>query len=178
MREKRELDVTENPLYHDAWTLLKKYRTVVWNLELAVQRVRTNFQVEYGSSIEDFLESIYLAGVDFDESGIAAQAKSIERSHKMIKLVDRSVEVLRERHMHGEEYYWILFYSFLSPQQYQNSEEVVMQLQNHIKHISYRSYFRKRKAAIEAFSSVLWGYTTRDSLDILNKFFPENEDGT
>ena len=98
MREKRELDVTENPLYHDAWTLLKKYRTVVWNLELAVQRVRTNFQVEYGSSIEDFLESIYLAGVDFDESGIAAQAKSIERSHKMIKLVDRSVEVLRERH--------------------------------------------------------------------------------
>ena len=97
MREKRELDVTENPLYHDAWTLLKKYRTVVWNLELAVQRVRTNFQVEYGSSIEDFLESIYLAGVDFDESGIAAQAKSIERSHKMIKLVDRSVEVLRER---------------------------------------------------------------------------------
>ena len=55
----------ENPLYHDTWLLLKKYRDVVWSLELSVQQVRRQFQIEFGSSIEDFLESIYLAGVDF-----------------------------------------------------------------------------------------------------------------
>ena len=32
-------------------------------LELSVQQVRRQFQTEFGSSIEDFLESIYLAGV-------------------------------------------------------------------------------------------------------------------
>ena len=58
MSKKREPDVSENPLYHDTWTLLRKYRDVVWSLELSVQRVRRQFQIEFGSSIEDFLESI------------------------------------------------------------------------------------------------------------------------
>lgn len=62
--------ISENPMYHDTWTLLKKYRDVVWSLELSVQKVRRQFQIEYGSSIEEFLESIYLAGVDFADSGI------------------------------------------------------------------------------------------------------------
>ena len=178
MTKKKEPDVTENPLYHDTWTLLRKYREVVWNLELSVQKVRRQFNIEFGSSIEDFLESIYIAGVDFEASGIADQARNIERNHKMLTLVDHSVNLLREKHMNGEEYYWILFYSFLSPQRYHNAEEIVEQLQNHIKHISYRSYFRKRKAAIDAFSSILWGYTSRDSMAILDKFFPKNDGGT
>jgi len=88
----------------------------------------------------------------------------------MLKIVDQSVEILREKHMHGEDYYWILFYSFLSPQQYHNSEEVVEQLQNHINHISYRSYFRKRKDAINALSSILWGFSSRDCMEILKQF--------
>lgn len=30
--------------------------------------------------------------------------------------------------------------------------------------------------AIDSLSSVLWGYTSKDSLDILNKFFPTKND--
>ena len=48
----QEPKVTENPLYHDTWMLLRKYRDVVWSLELSVQQVRRQFQIEYGSSIE------------------------------------------------------------------------------------------------------------------------------
>ena len=100
----KEKDVSENTLYHDTWTLLRKYRDVVWSLELSVQKVRRQFQIEYGSSIEDFLESIYIAGVELDGTDIAEQAKSIERSNKMLKLVDHSVNLLREKHKNGEEY--------------------------------------------------------------------------
>ena len=46
-----EPKVTDNPLYHDTWMLLRKYRDVVWSLELSVQQVRRQFQIEYGSSI-------------------------------------------------------------------------------------------------------------------------------
>jgi hypothetical protein len=171
-------DVSENTLYHDTWTLLRKYRDVVWSLELSVQKVRRQFQIEYGSSIEDFLESIYIAGVELDGTDIAEQAKSIERSNKMLKLVDHSVNLLREKHKNGEEYYWILFYSFLSPQQYRSTEVIIKELEPHIREISFRTYYRKRKEAIDAFSSILWGYTSRDSLEILDKFFPKNENGT
>ena len=171
-------DVSENTLYHDTWTLLRKYRDVVWSLELSVQKVRRQFQIEYGSSIEDFLESIYIAGVELDGTDIAEQAKSIERSNKMLKLVDHSVNLLREKHKNGEEYYWILFYSFLSPQQYRSTEVIIKELEPHIREISFRTYYRKRREAIDAFSSILWGYTSRDSLEILDKFFPKNENGT
>lgn len=167
----------ENPLYHDTVTLLKKYRDVVWSLELSVQQVRRQFKMEYGSSIEDFLESIYLAGVDFSDTGIEEHAKSIERSYKMLKLMETAVNLLRSKHKFGEAYYWILYYSFLSPQQYRNSEEIIEQLRPHIRDISYRTYFRKRKEAIDAFSAILWGYSSRDSLNLLELFFPENQKG-
>ena len=57
-KNQEEMNITENPLYHDTWKLLKKYRDVVWSLELSVQQVRNRFEIEYGSSIEDFLESV------------------------------------------------------------------------------------------------------------------------
>ena len=47
MRKFVEPDVADNPLYHDTWKLLKKYRDVVWSLELSVQHVRTKFEIEY-----------------------------------------------------------------------------------------------------------------------------------
>ena len=50
----QEPKVTENPLYHDTWMLLRKYRDVVWSLELSVQQVRRQFQIGYGSSMEIF----------------------------------------------------------------------------------------------------------------------------
>ena len=60
MGRKKKMDVTENPLYHDTYKLLCKYRDVVWSLELSVQQVRKQFHIEYGKSIEDFLDSIYM----------------------------------------------------------------------------------------------------------------------
>ena len=95
MRKFVEPDVADNPLYHDTWKLLKKYRDVVWSLELSVQHVRTKFEIEYGTSIEDFLDSVYLAGADLAGSDIEHHAKCIERSHKMLKLLDSAVELLR-----------------------------------------------------------------------------------
>ena len=175
MRKTEKFDVNENPLYHDTLILLKKYRDVVWSLELSVQKVRRKFQIEYGSTIEDFLDSIYMAGIDFEESGITEHAQSIERSHKMLQLVNASVELLRTKHKYGETYYWILYYSFLSPQQYRNADEIIEQLQSHMQDISYQTYYRRRKKAIDAFSSILWGYSSRDSLNLLEQFFPENK---
>lgn len=169
-------EIEENPLFHDTWKLLKKYRDVVWSLELSVQQVRNSFQIEFGSSIDDFLDSIYLAGADLSGSSLEHHAKCIERSHRMLKLMETAIELLRSKHKYGESYYWILYYTFLSPQQLNNVEEIIEKLQPHIRNISFRTYYRKRQEAIEALSSVLWGYTSKDSLEILEKFFPDKSD--
>lgn len=164
----------ENPLFHDTWKLLKNYRDAVWNLELAVQQVKNQFEIEYGSSIEEFLDSIYLAGADIGGSRLENYAQSIERSNKMLNLLNSAVDILRSKHKHGEQYYWILYYSYLSPQQLQNTDEIIESLVPYITNISKRTYYRKRPEAVQALSSILWGYTSKECLEMLNKFFPDN----
>ena len=85
----------------------------------------------------------------------------------MLKLADSAVALLRTKHKHGETYYWILYYSFLSSQEHKNAEEIVNLLRTHITDISYRTYYRRRKDAIEALSSILWGYTSKDMVEVL-----------
>ena len=96
-------DVTEDPHYHDTWTLLRKYRDVVWSLEVSVRQVRNRFRIDYGKTIEDFLESVYLAGADLSGTELEHQAKCIEQSHKMLCLVDSAVDLMRAKHKNGEE---------------------------------------------------------------------------
>ena len=162
----------EDSRYHDTWRLLKKYRDVVWSMELSVQQVKKEFEIEFGSSIDDFLESVYLAGADLGGTKIENHARCIERSNQMLKLLNNAVELLRTRHKNGETYYWILYYTFLSPQQLENVDEIIEQLQPHIRDISVPTYYRKRKKAVEALSSILWGYTAQDCIDVLTDFFP------
>jgi len=168
--------VQEDTRYHDTWRLLKKYRDVVWSLELSVQQVKKQFQIEYGTDIDAFLDSMYLAGADLGGTQLEDHAKCIERSHKMLTLVGNAVDLLRTRHKNGEIYYWLLYYAYLSPQQLQNTEEIMEQLRPHIRDISFRTYYRRRKEAVAALSSVLWGYTTQDNLEVLALFFPSDSD--
>ena len=174
----KNADPAESPLYHDTWKLLKKYRDVSWSLELSVQQVRNKFRIEYGSTIEEFLDSIYLAGADLAGSEIEHNAQCIERSHRMLELLNSAVELLRTRHKNGESYYWLLYYTFLSPQQLHNVEEIIEKLRPHIRDISYRTYYRRRREAIDALSSILWGYTAKDSMAVLEEFFPDHGSGT
>ena len=165
--------VQEDSRYHDTWKLLKKYRDVVWSLELSVQQIKSQFQIEYGSSIDDFLDSIYMAGADLGGTQIENHTRCIERSHKMLTLMQNAVDLLRTRHKNGEIFYWLLYYTYLSPQRLQNVDEIMEQLQPHMRDISVPTYYRKRKQAVDALSSILWGFTSQDCLEILDEFFPE-----
>lgn len=173
-KKKVEKDVRDDPRYHDTRKLLKKYRDVTWSLELSVQKLRNQFNVEYGSDIEEFLDSMYLAGADLGGTELEHHAQCIERNHMMLQTLDRAVELLRTRHKNGEVYYWLLYYTYLSPQQYQNTEEIIEQLQPHIRDISRATYFRKQEKAVEALSSILWGYTSQDCIALLANFIPQN----
>ena len=54
----------------------------------------------------------------------------------------------------------------------QNTDEIIESLRPHIANISTRTYYRKRPEAVQALSSILWGYTSKDCLEMLDKFFP------
>ena len=167
-------NLAEDPRYHDTWKLLKRYRDVVWSLELSVLQVKNQFRIEYDSSIEDFLETIYMAGADLHGTDIESHARCIERSHKMHSLLENAINLLRTRHKNGEMYYWLLYYTYLSPQKLKNVEEIIDALRPHIRDISFSTYYRLRKEAVEALSAVLWGFTAKETLEVLEKFLPSS----
>ena len=163
----------EDPRFHDTYKFLRRYRDATYSLKVVVHQMETQFRLKYGTSVDEFLDSIYAAGANLSGDDIEERAKSIERSNRMLKMLDSSVDLLRTNHKHGEQYYWILYYTFLSPQELKGTNEIIESLKPHISNISYRTYYRKRHAAVEALSTILWGFTAKETIEILNEFFPE-----
>ncbi len=156
--------------YHNTWLLLRKYRDVTWSLEVSVAQAKNSFKKEFGSTLEEFLDSIYAAGVDFEDSHLADRARGIRKSYDMLRFLDAAIETMRTKHFRGEQYYWILYYTYLSSQEFGSVDDIVEVLRPHMKDISRRTYYRKRREAIEALSSLLWGYTDKETLGILGSF--------
>jgi hypothetical protein len=170
--------VSDNPLFHDTWKLLRKYRDVVFSLELSIQHVKKSFEIEFGSTVDEFLDSLYVAGLEFEGTRLEQQAKNIERSNKMVKMLESAVELLRSKHKFGDAFYWVLYYTYLSPQELKSIPEIIETLRPHISYISYRTYYRHRREAVEALSSILWGYTSKDCIELLERLFPDEDNGT
>ena len=116
----------EHPFYHDTWKLLKNYRDVAWNLEIADLDLQAEMRAEYGTAEGGSLAALTEAGADLHGTRIESFARSLERSRKMMRLLDAAIQLMRRRHKKGTE-------------------------------------------AIETLSSVLWGYTSRECAEVLEK---------
>ena len=73
------------------------YNDVVWSMGLSVQQVKKEFEIGFGSTIDNFPESVYLAGADLGGTKIENHARCIERSNQMLKLLNNTVDILRTR---------------------------------------------------------------------------------
>ena len=78
-------------------------------------------------------------------------------SYDMLKLLDGAIDLMRSKHYRGEGDYWILYYTYLSPQIIGSVDDIVESMRPHMKDVSRRTYYRKRREAIEILSSLLWG---------------------
>lgn len=72
-----------SPHYHDTRTLLRKYRDVMWNLEVSDLDLQEEFKAEYGLSTDAlFVDSEVNKGGNRLES----YARALERSKKMMQM--------------------------------------------------------------------------------------------
>lgn len=156
--------------FHNTGLLLKNYRDVVWSLEVAVHNINKNFYIEYGCGIDNFLDMAYDAGMELKGTYVEAHTKSIEKSRNMLRIIDNAVDLLRKKHKNGEIYYWILYYTYLSPQELSNTDEIIEKLTNYLKDISRSTYFRKKNEAVLQLGRLLWGYTSRECFKTVEKF--------
>lgn len=100
----------ENNVYHDVIQLFKIYRAVNWRMQIKVNQVKHRIREEYGTDLDEFLDSIYQAGMDINQDldDMKQRIEVINRSNKFLKLIDEAVELMRNFHPQGERYYWVL----------------------------------------------------------------------
>ena len=108
----KEFKGEENTAYHDIIALFKIYRSVNWRMQIKINQVKYSFQMEYGTDVDSFLDSIYQAGMDINQdlAGEKERIESINRSNKFLKLIDEAVELMRKFHPNGERYYLSLIH--------------------------------------------------------------------
>ena len=156
--------------YHDTERLLKTYRDVRWNLKLSMEHHRQDFEEEYGMNITEYLEDVYAAGIEFAGTKLEHHANSMKRTAEMLKLIDATTHLIRENNSEGEAFYWILYYTYFSPNKLNSVDETIEKVQMHIPYVTRDTYYRHRKRAIQTFSSVLWGFTTKNEINALDVF--------
>ncbi len=118
------------------------------------------YSTTHKSNIEKFPDFIYLTRTDIGRgTWLEHYAKNIEHSNKRLILLNSAIDILRNKHKNGKQFYWILYYSYLSPQQLQNMDEIIESLCPHITNSSHRTYYCKCLEAVQALSSILWEYT-------------------
>lgn len=160
----------EKKMYHNTEILLKRYRDVVWSMEVSAIQAQMNFELEMGCSLAEFLEMSYNAGMDFSGTDIQEQIRTLERSKKMLNIIDASVEILK-KHKNDEVLYWVLYYTYLSEKQLKSVDEIIKKvLEQTGGYMCLKTYYRNRKKAIELLSTILWGFTSKECLPILEKF--------
>lgn len=54
----------EEYLYHNTEMLLKKYRDVVWSIEVSAMQAEIDFELEMDCKLDEFLEKSYAAGME------------------------------------------------------------------------------------------------------------------
>lgn len=169
-KEVNEKMTREEYLYHNTEKLLKKYRDVVWSIEVAAIQNQVSLELDMDCNLDEYLEMSYASGADLSGIRIQEQMRVMERNKKMLKMIDRAVDILRRRHVDGEIYYWILYYTYFSERPCRNTEEIIELISEKTECMSWGSYFKRKTKAIEVLSSILWGFTTKECLAILNEF--------
>jgi len=160
----------EEYLYHNTEMLLKKYRDVVWSVEVSAIQARISFELEMDCKLEEFLEMSYAAGADLTGTQIQEQMRTLERNRKMLKIIELAVQALRKKQEDGELFYWILYYTYLSERPCKTVDDILNRVGEKTEMMSWRTYFKRRKKAIEVLSGILWGYTAKECLPILDEF--------
>lgn len=178
----KEVKDHDNEHYHDIVALFKIYRSVNWKMQIKINQVKQSFHAEYGTSVDDFLDSIYQAGMDInlDMSNMKARVESINQANKYLKLIEEAVELMRKYHPQGERYYWVLYYTYMSAYRAENIDEILDKLEPHfprITRIHRATYFRWREKAFDAVSSILWGYEAqnRQLLEMVKQIYQDDD---
>lgn len=164
----------QNWCFHNTKKLLKKYRNTKMCISAALDKLEDACEDELGFRFEKMAEFARYVDVDLSGTYLESRMKSMQQNRQMLAFIDRSLSSMRKYDRNGEEFYWIIYLKYMAPgdEKCINDADIVVKLREMKIPISISTFYRRLNAAINTLSSILWGYTARDTLqltEIINK---------
>ena len=155
--------------FHNTKELLKKYRQVMMSIDENLNEMETNIN-DIGDRFAILAEFIRVEDIDLSGIKLENHIRCMERTRQMIKLIDSAIAKLRKYDINGEEFYWILYLKYIcdNSEKCKNDMDIIDRMCDEGIPISTSTFYRRHNMAIDALSNIMWGYTTKESLKIMN----------
>ncbi|MBE5812572.1 MAG: hypothetical protein E7314_02840 [Clostridiales bacterium] len=156
--------------FHNTKELLKKYRQVIMCVDENLDELGTSIN-DIGDRFSILAEFMRVEDIDVSNVTLENHLRSMERTRQMIKLIDSAIAKLRRYDINGEEFYWILYLKYIcdNNEKCRNDADIIERMCDEGVPISSSTFYRRHNMAIEALSNILWGYTSKHSLKIVDK---------
>lgn len=155
-------------LYRHTLRLLKHYRSYHWQLKVFTCRASGLTEISKPAESPGLAEPPKPA----ESPNLTAQSRLAENGSYLdheqeqlwkqisflsdyLSVIDRLADLIRSHHPHGEQYYWILYYTYLSPAKPECTDSILDLLAAQGCPIPRRTYFRKRKDAVETLAILI-----------------------
>ena len=166
---------TKSNRLHDTKYLLKQYRSVEYSVSLSAGDLEERSKSEYGVAMSTLKTNAELAGMDLSNTKIESYTRSVMRSLQMLEIINRALRAIKNHPMHGECMYYTVYFTFVSKKRYPNREAILKEMDELGYHMSVSTYHYYLNMGIKEFDRVLWGYTSAESVEILDSFVKKDE---
>lgn len=140
--------------------VLRLYRPVKWRIQKNKLILETDFRLEYGKDIDQFLNSVYMAGVDIntDIKDFKIRVENLNESNLYIKMIDESVEALKKYDFDNcDIYYEIIKRNYLENRKVTSNEQLIEEMADEGFAISHATFYRYQRKALLLLGDILWG---------------------
>ena len=171
-RENRKPADPEEQL-HNTKLLLKQYRRVAYAVRVSEGELNRRAERAHGTRLSTLEVNAALAGMDLSNTKLEGYTRSVIRSKTMLEIIAAALEAVRQEPEKGEMLYQILYLTYFVPQKLRNRDCILDALDRAGFPMSSTTYHLYLRTAVRAIDRILWGYTARDCMEIVDRFLPE-----
>ncbi len=156
---------TTQSMYRNTEILLELYRKVKFHVQTSIAEIDEELYISERKHLTDMVHELVDYDVTPQKHRIQERLAAKDMSLCLLEVMEDALIALKSYPDDGELYYRLIRYRYFDS--FKNTNEDVMLM---LGEMPYTTYYRKRKKAIQVYSSLLWGITKRRE--------PSYEDGS
>ena len=113
-RIEEQPDLNKNWCFHNTKKLLQRYRSTLMCIAVALDDLDEECLGTLGVHFSAMGEFAQQMDIDLSNTYIESRLRTMQRNKLMLQYIDKAIKSMRAYAKNGEEFYWILYFKYLS----------------------------------------------------------------